>query len=292
MKKVLRNIAVLFLSGCLLLSISACGSGKEESDKDVSGNQNIVDKNDGTTDDTVQNNDEMQKDEITNQRESHDFTIDNNTDNYFSYDDIKDREVSGEFLGYSPYTDPLRAVADASNCSRIIVVGKVTSKYYGEKYRDVDKSLGAFTLYDFEITESLRGDFVTGDKITIAQYGGYLRGESVMDNTVASAMYAEAECNENTVIRICHESNSPEFEIGDSYVMFLEDGAAVFSTMELVGDWMGAYKVNDDNTVSRYKGNDEFWTYGTLDELKKDVEEHPFDRVRYYESKTMKLLFD
>lgn len=230
------------------------------------------------------------KDAVSNTadiREPNDFTIDHSGDGFFYYGDIAERSIqSVQPNGYNAaLLTTYRSVKDISPCSPIVVIGKIVDVYYLDRINVYEPS---FTLYDFEITEVLQGDFVAGDRVTVSQYGGYIRGESYVESQHGNPNYHD----DSNVVVVEHYGSAPELDLSGEYVMFLDTSEFVDKTYASVGEWTGIYKINDDNTVSRFNKNDEFWTYGTLDELKTDVANNPFDTEAYEEGITPSKLRD
>lgn len=212
----------------------------------------------------------------TPSRSAENFSVYEDTDRFFTYDEISHRPILYTRFSGNVRSFVYRSVEDISIYAPTVVIGEVLDVYYTDE--GIDVSYPAYTIYDFSITEVLRGDFVSGDIISISEYGGYMRGEQYYE-----FMGMPGSPNEDHIVEVQRHGNDPQLEVGQKCVMFLHESPYFEGTWLNTGDWFGVYYINDDNTVSRYTGEDNYWNYGSLEELKEDVANHPFDKQLYDE---------
>lgn len=195
----------------------------------------------------------------------------------FTFDDIANRTLVSTVSSGDLIAKQLRSVENASEVSKIIVIGYVNSIRYADH---VSTFMPAYTIYDFEITDVLRGDFGKGDMISIIEYGGYMRGEAY-DKTLKGLGWF----TENDVIEVLPFYHVPTLDVGSEVVMFLNRSDVLRGTYRSVAAHMGRYLIDENNNVFRYTKNSDIWVYGTLDELIDAVENTPFDSEKYYKFK-------
>ncbi len=221
-------------------------------------------------------------------REPMDFTVDNTGEDFFRYEDIEGRTMTM----YKDYTNAsgseysFRSPAAASECAQIVVIGEIVDKYYvdGNSVNDVE---GACVVYNLKISQSLRGEYITGDMISVVCYGGYYRWYLQSPQRYEAALAGNPKyAGMGEVGIVIGYGGIPEMKIGEKYVMFLhgdERAAYIDGARMIVGGNTGVYRINDDNTVSRYVDAETIWEYGTLEELIQEVEENPFNEDRYHD---------
>ena len=229
-------------------------------------------------------------------REPFDFSLDRTTGEYFSLSDLSDRTLEKTISSNLRLSAAFnyRTPEALSPVSPVVVIGEVQDVYYRDTwawyFEEGDiyvPTATAVTFYDVQITQVLRGDYVIGDVITIADDGGYMRGEVY---TEIGLNYPEW-INSSHYVQYEHYGSAQTLEAGSSYVFFLQEhrfytpeSYDIASTpFEFVGGFTGVYSISADNNVSRHMQNSAPWTYGTLDELISAVAKNPFDQTKYDE---------
>lgn len=229
-------------------------------------------------------------------REPFDFSLDRTTGEYFSLSDLSDRTLEKTISSNRKLSAAFnyRTPEALSPVSPVVVIGDIQDVYYRDTwgwYFEEDDiyfpTATAVTFYDVKITQVLRGDYVVGDVITIADDGGYMRGEVY---TEIGLNYPEW-INSSHCVQYEHYGSAPTLESGSSHVFFLQEhrfytpkSYNIASTpFEFVGGFTGVYSISADNNVFRHMQNNDPWTYGTLDELISAVSENPFNQTKYDE---------
>lgn len=217
-------------------------------------------------------------------REPADFSLDRTTGEYFSLSDLSYRTLENTL------SSPRRLSAafyypnpkGLSQVSPVIVIGEIQEVYYRDTWSFAYPTATAVTFYNVKITQVLRGDYVVGDIITIADDGGYMRGEVYTEIGLNYPKWI----NSSHYVQYEHYGSAPTLEAGSSHVFFLQDHRFITTTsgiFEFVGGFTGVYSISSDNNVSRHMQDSDPWTYGSLDELISAVKENPFNQTKYEE---------
>ena len=227
-------------------------------------------------------------------RDPADFSLDRTTGEYFSLSDLSNRTLektlsSGRRLSAAFY---YRNPDALSPVSPVVVIGEIQEVYYRDTWHylplnDPNGSAFACTFYNVKITQVLRGDYVVDDIITIADDGGYMRGEVYTEIGLNYPKWL----NSSHYVQQEHYGSAPTLESGSSHVFFLQEHRFytpktydIASTpFEFVGGFTGVYSISPDNNVYRHMQDSDPWTYGTLDELISAVAENPFNQAKYDE---------
>ena len=201
------------------------------------------------------------------------FSVNDGSINWFYYEDVSNRKLLYEDTVFSSNlaTYVYRTPEDASIYSPTIVIGEIVDIYYTDT---LDVFPPAATILDIKISTSLRGDLIEDDIISVIEYGGYIRAE--YDKTAKPEYIGTSE-----LIKVQRRANTPEPNIGDNYVLFLRPCHLINGAYFITGEWMGKYILTNDGTVSRFISENNYWTFGTLEELINVVINSPFDEVQY-----------
>lgn len=206
-------------------------------------------------------------------RESKSFSAKNNGLETFTVDDLYDKYLYYSYEAELVANDLLYPRIDgAAQISPIIVIGEIVDLYYTDNIQTYWTP--CFTIYDVKISQVLRGDFVAGDIISVEEQGGYIRGVNV--HTMRGGPL-DASC----YVQVDLFGGAPEPAIGEKYILFLENSDEIPKTYSVMGAYTGKYIIDENNIVSRFLKEDEFWTYGTLDEAIATINENSFNEERY-----------
>ena len=148
-------------------------------------------------------------------RESIDYTM--RLDSAFYVSTGENTEFKAEGYRVPDYGKTYPTVSSLCGDSDGIVVGTVLDVWY------TDENASALTYYDLLIEECWEGPFAEGDRITVGEAGGYIRGDVFFDahgNKSAQGL----DFTKDDVIRN-NGFGSPEPKHGDRYVVFLQYGA-------------------------------------------------------------------
>lgn len=175
--------------------------------------------------------------------------------------------------------------SELSQVSQLIVIGEVIDIQY------TDTNARPSTLYDFRISEVLRGNFEKNDVITIEEYGGFVRG-SVYKSVYGDLKFGNT-LSDDELIQISPLGNAPSPKIGDKYILFLAESDIIPGTYCTFGTYMGKYIIKNGTFVSRHDpdadqtGQDSLYTTEitntplTVNDIISSVEETPFDLQLY-----------
>ncbi|MCQ2452372.1 MAG: hypothetical protein MJ075_04465 [Oscillospiraceae bacterium] len=206
-------------------------------------------------------------DEPAFRRHPEDYTVDLTDYDAFCEGDISGREllVVLQSSGDTKYPRP----EQASKFSPYVIIGTIEEIYFTDKTGSGDS---AHILYNFRVEETLRGDFVADDQITIEMYGGYIRGE-----TYDQALKGNGMVSSNEYLEVSLPGNESFPEAGTRCVLFLRKSTTVTGAYSRVGDFTGEYLISSNDTCSRYLAEGKTWVYGSLEDLKAAVCENPFE---------------
>ncbi len=220
-------------------------------------------------------------------RDPADFSLDRTSGQQFSLSDLSDRTLEKTLPSERklPAAFYYPSPKGLSQVSPVIVIGEIQDVYYQDTWSSAYSAYPtatAVTFYDVKITQVLRGDYVVGDIITIADDGGYMRGEVYTEIGLNYPKWI----NSSHYVQYEHYGSAPTLEAGSSHVFFLQEHRFINTTygiFEFVGGFTGVYSISPDNNVYRHMQGSDPWTYGTLDELISAVAENPFNQTKYDE---------
>ena len=148
--------------------------------------------------------------------------------------------------------------------SSVIVLGTVKNVVYS----DADGI--ATTYYDLEVQECWDGSLQSGDTITVAHNGGYLRGK------VFNALHGYKLYDDDAVIKEC-VYDIPLPCVGDTNLLFLTEWEN--GTFCALNSFMARYFVDENGGISRFVPDDDYcrWIMAqgndplTLDEMRTKI---------------------
>lgn len=193
----------------------------------------------------------------------------------FTIDDCEVISIDHQ-LGYNSVFR-YRSIRDVSFTSPTVIIGKVVSVRYTDSVIEYERYYAPYTIYDIEITDSVRGGLAVGSVVSVTEYGGYLTAAAYNHNLSQKIVNDGLErYSDGCVVEWGYMGGIPPLKESDEVLLFLRQSEIDPNAFEVLGSWMGMYHI-EDGTVWRYIEADEIFTFGTVEEAKKEIENFPFD---------------
>ena len=123
-----------------------------------------------------------------------------------------------------------------------------------------------FVVADVQILDSLKGNYLKGDLISIITQNGYMTLQQEVDANDNAFRFPDTTKEEREKILIQKKIDpGPYPEIGEEYVLFLEEQEGFGGALCIVNEHEGRYKLQNNNTYKR------FWSFDDL------MEKNPTD---------------
>lgn len=148
----------------------------------------------------------------------------------------------------------------------IYIRNEVKNVVFGtvEKVQFTDDNAQAHTVYSFAIEKVIKGELKTGDIISVAESGGFVRMSKYIE------VYGDAHFpdmpEEQRQNGIMHQSYSgaPLTEVGQKFLLFLGDPLAETEreagAYYTIGGFTGKYIMQSDGLLARYEPEENFYS--------------------------------